>query len=270
MNYLVIDDEEMARSYMQEMVEEASPGNNIYATDDPDEALNMMDSMDFDVVFLDINMPFISGVDLARKMKLKKPKVNIIFATGYEEYMKEAFDLDASAYLMKPVSVEQIEHALDNLRYAANSAAESSRRIFFHCFGNFELFIDGHQVQFRFSKTKELLAYLVHRNGALSTVHEIEAVLWEDEAHSSYFRKLKKDLLDTLRECNAENLIVSARGYVGIRMLPDIYCDYYSWLKGEAAGINAYKGEYMSQYSWGEMTNAMLFGDSGYDDDYDD
>jgi len=267
MNFLVMDDEFLARDYMKEMIEEAAPGNNVYTTDDPDKAMELLGSINPDVVFLDINMPQVSGIDMAKKMKLQCPRLNIIFATGYDEYTKEAFDLDASAYLMKPVTVDQIEHALDNLRYSGNAAGSTNKKLYFQCFGNFEAFWEGQPIQFRFSKTKELLAYLVHRNGALSSVHEIEAVLWEDEAHSSYFRKLKKDLLDTLKEMNIDNLIVSSRGYVGIRLIPDMYCDYYSWLKGEASGINAYRGEYMAQYEWGEFVNASL---SSKDMDNDD
>lgn len=263
MNYLVMDDERLAREYMKEMLEEASPGNCIYDTDNPQEALGLMDTVDVDILFLDIEMPNINGIEFAKQVKIKKNKINIVFCTGYDQYTKDAFDVDASAYLLKPVSVDQIKHALDNLRYGFDSASPSSKRIFFQCFGNFECFIDGEPVLFKFSKTRELLAYLVHRNGALSTVHELESVLWEDEEHASYLRKLKKDLLDNLRELHAENLIVSARGYLGIRMLPDIYCDYYSWLKGEPSGINAYKGEYMSQYPWADYTNAMLSNESG-------
>lgn len=265
MNYLIVDDEEMAREYMKEMVEEAAPGCTCYTSCNVEEILDMVKMVDFEAVFLDIHMPQISGIDLAKEIKMLHPRTNIIFTTGYDQYMGEAFDLDASAYLMKPVSVDRIEHALDNLRYTGE-AVNVQQRIVFHCFGNFEAFVDGNPLQFKLVKTKELLAYLVHRNGASCTIHEIAAVLWEDESHESYFRKLKKDLMDTLKEVNAEDLIFSSRGYIGIRIGPDVACDYYSWLRGEPEGINAYRGEYMAQYSWGEFTNATLFqSDNGVD-----
>ena len=256
MNYLVVDDEPMALDYMKEMVEEVTPGSSVYATSSLDEIRRLMSTVNFDAIFLDIHMPHISGVDLARELKMDHPKLNIIFTTGYSEYMGDAFDLDASAYLMKPVTSDRVAHALENLRYTNIPVAD--KKVVFHCFGNFEVFVEGQPVQFGLLKTKELLAYLVHRNGASCTVAEIAAVLWEDESHESYFRKLKKDLMDTLRALGADDIIYSSRGYIGLRVGPDIACDYYSWLKGEPAGINAYCGEYMAQYSWGEFTNANI------------
>lgn len=57
-----------------------------------------------------------------------------------------------------------------------------SKRIRAHCFGNFEIFIDGEPMHFQYSKSRELMAYLISRNGALCTNGEVMAVLWEDES----------------------------------------------------------------------------------------
>lgn len=110
---------------------------------------------------------------------------------------------------------------------------------------------------FRYDRSKEILAYLVDRRGAYCTNAEITAILWEDEKHISYFSNLRKDLLDTFKEKGCREVIDAGWGRMRIdKELVD--CDYYEWCAGSPQGINRYQGEYMSQYSWAEITNAAL------------
>ena len=89
---------------------------------------------------------------------------------------------------------------------------------------------------------------------------EIMAVLWEKEVSASYFRNVRKDLLDTFRSAGCGDVLVQRRGMIGL--LPEkVQCDYYDWQKGESWAMNAYRGEYMSQYSWGEFTHGALEAD---------
>ena len=73
----------------------------------------------------------------------------------------------------------------------------------------------------------------------------------------SYLSNLKQDIRDTFKELKCEDIFANGWGKMGIR--PDLVdCDYYDWKQGKASGINAYNGEYMTQYSWGEYTKALL------------
>jgi len=99
------------------------------------------------------------------------------------------------------------------------------------------------------TKTKEMLAWLTNRRGALCSNNELMAVLWEDDIKESYFRNIRADLLNTL----PEELFVRQRGKVALRT-ELVSCDYYDWIKGIPEAINAYNGEYMAQYSWGEWS----------------
>ena len=127
--------------------------------------------------------------------------------------------------------------------------------------GNFEVFVDEQPVKFRYDKTKELLAYLVDRTGALCTNGEIMAVLWSDEKHSEYLRSLKKDLIDTFTVAGCGDVISKQWGKIGIvREIVD--CDYYDWLDSKISAVNLYRGEYMTQYSWCEFTNARIIGET--------
>lgn len=253
MKILALDDEQIALEGLVLAVKKAEPSAAIYSFRKPGEALEFCKTMTCEVALLDIQMRNMSGVELAKKIKLLNPQANIIFTTGYTDYMKEAFDIHASGYILKPVTPAKIRKELDNLRFPVLPAAKN--RVRFQTFGNFEVFIDGEPVRFKYEKTKEMLAYLVDRNGALCTNGEIMAVLWEDKDSSSYFRSLKKDLRDLLAEAGCEEILIQQRGKIGI-VREKVDCDYYDWLDGEIQAVNLYRGEYMAQYGWGEMTNA--------------
>ena len=135
---------------------------------------------------------------------------------------------------------------------------EEEKRIQITCYGNFEVLIDGNPVKFKFEKTKELLAYLVHRKGARCSSKEVIANLWEDDGHDSYYRMLKKDLQDVLNSLGCGDIIYSERGKIGLANLQCIQCDYFKWIENAEEGRKLYHGEYMEQYSWGSETNAFL------------
>ena len=153
---------------------------------------------------------------------------------------------------MKPITAEKVKRELDNLR----RPVPEEKRIQVQCFGNFEVYLDGIPLEFKYHKTKELLAYLVDRKGALCTNGEIIAKLFGDDNHNAYLRSLRKDLLDTLETAGCTDIITQQRGRLGIDPAA-IRCDYYDWCDGKKMG-NPYLEEYMAQYSWSEYTNAAL------------
>ena len=258
MKYLVLDDEIIAAEYLAALIREVDEQAEVVTEINPIKSLEIA-KQQFNVCFIDIQMPGLNGIDFANELKKLYPRTNFIFVTGYSDHMGEAFRLDASDYIMKPANVEQIRHALENLRYSVNeNTLEEAQRIQITCFGNFDILIDGKPVKFKFDKTKELLAYLLHRNGARCTSKEIIANLWEEEGHDSYYRMLKKDLQDVLNSLGCGKIIYSERGQIGLSNLECIQCDYFKWVENTVEGRKLYHGEYMAQYSWAEEINAFI------------
>lgn len=259
MKYLVLDDEVLAGEYLASLIYEIDKNAEVVKINNPIEALELAQQQ-FHVCFIDIQMPGLNGIEFANKLKKIYPRTNFIFVTGYSDFMGEAFRVDASDYIMKPANVEQIRHALENLRYSITEELEKvgKKRIEITCFGNFDILIDGKPVNFKFEKTKELLAYLVHRKGARCTPREIIVNLWEDDGHDSYYRMLKKDLQDVLTKLGCNEIIYSKRGQIGLSNLEMIQCDYFTWDRDVEEGRKLYHGEYMAQYSWGQEMNAFL------------
>lgn len=252
-----IDDEMNALEYITRKIKSAEPEAEVYGFNDAKEALESAKDLPFDVAFMDIQMPEIDGITLAKKFKKINPKANMIFVTGYSEYTMDAFAVDASGYLLKPATKEQVRHALDNLRYPLS--VPGGPEVCAQCFGDFEIFANQKPIHFKYAKSKEVIAYLVDRKGAMCSNSEVIINLWEDDDdHSAYYRSLMKDIQDTFKELGIEDVFNRERA--GASIIPEkIRCDYYDYLKGTPDGINAYKGEYMQQYSWAETTGAALY-----------
>ncbi len=256
---LAVDDKPMPRRALVSAVREADPDAEVTACASAEEVLALSDLGSYQVAFIDIDMPGKNGIQLARELKVLQPTLNIVFATGYGEYMADAFELHSSGYLMKPITPDKVRKELEDLRHPLTWS--SAGRIVVQCFGDFEVFVDGEPLPFERAKTKELFAYLVDRRGATCTMGDIEAVFWEDRAGStsqrSYIRTLVADMRATFESRGLGDVVVKHRGVVGIRQ-DAIECDYYAFLAGDPIAIAAFRGEYMRQYSWAEMTLARL------------
>ena len=252
---LVVDDEQVIRDGAARVIADCIPNSDMVVCGTPAEALEAAGKRPFDIAFLDIEMPGMNGVELARKIREIFPATNIIFVTAYPQYAGEAFGLHASGYITKPLNREKVLAEIEDLRHPIENGDRGLR---VQAFGNFEVFFDGKPLHFRYAKTKEMLAYLIDRNCAVVEIGEIRATLWDDdEDRTSYIKQLRKDLMDTLREVGAEDAIVIMRGGIGV-IPAKIRCDYFDYLAGDEKGIKAYHGEYMQQYSWAEVTHGSL------------
>lgn len=259
MNTLIVDDRQLAVNAMKKIMKRIDAGGIHIGVNSVEEALEILNNKIIDVAFLDIEMPGINGMNLAWNMKKLSPDTNVIFVTGHSEYAIEAHEVYASGFLLKPVDEKDVRKALENLRYPIRSSLKDT--IWIQCFGKFEVFYKGEVVHFNRSKTKELFAYLIDQKGTSCTMGELLNVLWENKPDSrsqrSQLRNLIADLKNTLEQIHAEDIIIRTRNKMAVDRRK-IKCDYYDLLDGIPAAVNAYHGEYMSQYSWSEMTVAVL------------
>ncbi len=258
MKVLCVDDEPYALDLLLKHCENVERITSYKGFTNPLEAFEYAKTENIDVALLDIDMPEINGLQLAKKLKQINPLLNIIFCTAYDQYALQALAEDCSGYLLKPILLEDLEHQLDILRFKVEK--HSSHKIRVQCFGNFEIFVNGAPLQFVHGKTKELLAYLIDRKGALVTTREIKSIIWEDEGHDEYMKVIRRDLLKTCESNGISDFIIASKGLLGINK-EILECDYYDFILGKAYAINAYRGEYMNQYSWAEYTNSTLFND---------
>lgn len=251
---IAVDDEALMLRALVRAISVSPDVSDVIKFLDCEKALSYVKENPVNVAFLDINMRGMGGLALAEKIIGLRPDCKIIFCTGYEEYAIPAFKLHASGYLMKPISAEDVQGEIDNIK----GVRQKEKLLEVKCFGNFEVYAKGERLLFKRSRTKELFAFLVDRKGAGMTAKQICAVLFPDDTDDNknvaYLRQLILDLKNTLKMVGAESVLCHDTPYYRIDTNL-IKCDYFTYLE---TGKPEFHGEYMSQYSWAEETCAML------------
>ena len=251
---IAVDDEALMLGALVEAIEASPDVAEVNKFSDCDKALEFVKENSVDIAFLDINMRGMGGLALAEAILAARPDCKIVFCTGYEEYAIPAFKLHASGYLMKPISAEDVQGEINNIK----GIRQKEKPLTVKCFGNFEVYAKDEVLMFKRLKTKELFAFLVDRKGAGMTAKQICAVLFpedtDDSKNAAYLRQLVMDLKNTLKTVGAERVLCHDTPcyYVDTAL---IKCDYISYLE---TGKPEFRGEYMTQYSWAEDTCAML------------
>jgi len=261
MHIIAVDDEHMSLKNIERAILSAMPDCSLNCFDRPISAVAHASKNRVDVAFLDIQMCDMNGLQLAKCLSEIDPSVNIIFFTAFTEYAPDSYAIPASDYLMKPVTVDAVEKALLKLRNPVN-AKNTKMRV--QCFGNFDVYMDSSvPIHFPRSKSKELLAYLVHRRGGSCTIEEFVTVLYEgrefDNSINRQIQTIISVMRKALRDSDAEHILI--KQYNGLAVNPEkLDCDYYRFIEQDADAIKTYRftGEYMSNYTWAEMTRGLL------------
>ncbi|MBB6092772.1 two-component system response regulator AlgR [Povalibacter uvarum] len=112
MNLLIVDDEGPARERLRRLLEEIGDCTTIAEAGNGEEALAYCSEKQPDIVLLDVRMPGLSGIEVARHIDTLQDPPAVIFTTAYDQYAVEAFETEAVGYLLKPVRKEKLAHAL--------------------------------------------------------------------------------------------------------------------------------------------------------------
>ena len=255
MKILITDDEKMMRSGMEKEVKKVLPDAVVYTAASGKEALEIFGKEDISLVFLDVEMPGMNGLEVAKRLKEIKPTVNIVMTTAYPNYAVDAYRLHIGGYLLKPVVADDIQEELEHLAHPADiSETYMKDRLVLKCFGEFQASYGGEPLRFSRTKSKEILAYLTAKNGVSASKNELLDILWEGEdqdSNKSYIRVLVLELKRTLKSIGQEDVLIHDRNSYSIDT-EKVSCDYYEFLKGNPTAIRSYMGEFMNQYSWGE------------------
>ena len=260
MNAICVDDEPLAVDYTLGQCARLNEIDDVRGFTNGQEALDWLRDHPVDLALLDINMPKIDGITLAARIKQMNPQTAILFLTAHKEYAFDAYAVRPAGYLLKPVPLEKLAAEVRYVCGEKNPSGPAHVRI--KTFGNFDVYVDGRPVSFKLAKSKEILAYLVDKQGSGVSRAELFAAVWEDRL---YDRKQQKQfdvyirsLRETLREYDISEIMEMEKGI--LRVKPDTFlCDAYLFYSGDSDMINTYRGEYMSAYSWASITEGILF-----------
>lgn len=127
-NCIIVDDEPLAQTVIQRYIEQTAGLHLLEKCANAIEAFNALQKHQVDLMFLDIKMPVISGLELLRKLK-HRPAV--IFTTGFTDYAMEGYELDVIDYLLKPVTFQRFNKALAKyLKQTGIAAIEQNNYIY--------------------------------------------------------------------------------------------------------------------------------------------
>lgn len=258
---MIIDDELHALKEMERVLQEIDELEIIGTYQDGLEAFERMAKQKPDIVFLDIEMPEISGIHLFNQITEAYGFISIIFVTAYDQYAIKAFELNAMDYILKPIEEERIRQAIKRAeiynRMVEQETENCTLRI--ECFKRFSLYKDNKLVNlsWRSKKCEELLAFTVCHKGDYVSKAKIVDALWPDADREKGYNNLYATvyyLKKKMKEAGIELAIESKKD----KMRLDITAVEVDIIKFEAL----YKENKMEEIK--ELYKAMLLEEHDY------
>ncbi|MNZ55619.1 Transcriptional regulatory protein YpdB [compost metagenome] len=274
MKVILVDDERLALEYLERQLLKFDGIEIVGLFTDPLHAREEIFRRDVDVVFLDISLPEINGIELADQLLGFKPRLNIVFVTAYNEYAVKAFELNAIDYVVKPARAERLTKTIERIRERTNSVidqynAEDGDEFRLHVLkqvcvempkGQFTL------LQWRTTKAQELFLYLLQYRGQLVRKSVLIDLLWPeyelDKVYSQLYtavyhiRKTLQPFGDRFQITN------TTEGY--ILSINNVYLDFEEWenklaqlpkmneesIEDYIEVMKLYTGDYMQEYDY--------------------
>lgn len=244
MRIIIVDDEvEALKTFLAEIINEHDIDYKFFGSD-PSAIFEYLSLNSIDAAFLDIRMPDIDGIELAKRLIDLNHSLKIVFITGLslaETDLPEEVRERTIGFLYKPYDSTTLKKYL--------SLIEGKKRMLkVETFDTFDCFIDGKLLKFSSSKSKELFALLIAYKGHSLTMNDAISQLWPDvdmEKSKILYRDAVWRLRKTLNDINIPCVNWGRAMLILDRSL--ISCDYWDFL---ATGEGNYRGEFCKNYDW--------------------
>lgn len=256
MKCLIADDEPLIQRDIHRTAKKVfGESTEFFFAANTDEVLKIVGEQPLQIALLDIEMPFLGGIEVAKRIRELSPKTNVIFVTGHEKYALQAFGAYASDFIVKPINENSLTKAYENLRFPVS-------KLEVRCFGRFDVIANGASVEFKRSKCKEVMAYMIDKRGGEVPEDEFRFLLWTEEEDTEkkrrYVRNIMSEIRSALKEHGADNIILN-NGKGSYRINREaISCDYYDYLDGKRSFPKEELQAYMEQYDWAETKRVSL------------
>ena len=213
MKVIVVERDNEKLEFLKSAILKAKPDASVSLFQDTDKLLETVRHLSPDIAFLRIEMEPLNGIILGRVLSGMFSRLNLILMADSDQYAADVLKLRPSGYLKEPITAESIEEELFRLRY------ESGMEARIKALENQEVYAGEKPLNFKYSKTRTLMNYLIVQNGAVCSTEEIEEYLWTgDKSHKSYLRNILADLSSSLKAAGCEDVLIRRRGKVGINM----------------------------------------------------
>lgn len=194
---VIAEDESLLREALLTQLQKAWPGLEIVAAcDDGASALEEITAHQPDVVFLDIRMPGLNGIEIAAAMAEVSPATQIVFVTAYDQYAIEAFDKGAVDYLLKPVAYDRLVATVERLQMRAQNTDAKQSAI---------------------SAVSDLLAKLGSSSIASGVLREKEPLVWLTASSGTETKLIMIDDVAYFKADNKYTVVMTAEGEALLR-----------------------------------------------------
>ncbi|WP_256757216.1 response regulator [Cohnella sp. WQ 127256] len=280
MRAILVDDEGLALRDLERQLGKIG-GIEVVATfQNANEALQQIAELKPDVVFLDIEMPEISGLEAADKLQQIDSSIDIVFVTAYAEYAIKAFDLAALDYVLKPINSVRLQRTIERLmHHKPNLFEQTSEPIvaMVHCFK--KLHIDygkSEPFSWRTARSQELFAYMIYKRNQSVRKDVLLELMWPNTDYKKAYTQLYTTIYQLRKSLEAAGITIrlsnSGSDYY-LDMGNNLY-DVQEWenarqdlpelsmdtVPDHVKWLHAYEGEYLSEhdYLWAENEKQRL------------
>lgn len=259
MKTLIVDGQAQSSAVLTEACNEDERFDLVAVTDSAQEAVSISQTSKIEFAIIRVELEESNGYELGKLLRGINPgMVLVLLSSSTDGHARAMLDLRADYLLLDPVDPELLADVLDRAQLLR---PRQQKNIRVRTFGSFDVFVDGRPIDFHSAKAKELMALLVDRRGGYLTTEYAFALVWEgrrtSDAGYSLCRKAFARLKTALDAAGiGDILITTAEGrYLDTTKFD---CDLYDFLDGDPKARAGYYGEYMSSYTWGEVTHAAL------------
>jgi two-component SAPR family response regulator len=249
MRAIVVDDEPMMLKSFLRLSSGIEDLQVVSTFEMPEDAIEFVKHNSVEIAFLDIEMPTMSGIQLAKELRAIRPDILLVIISAYGDYIKDSNQVGADYYILKPYKHETLEMMMERMRLLVK---RQQKELFIKTFGEFEILKNGKPTDVT-GKAKEILAYCVIMRGKEVSNEDIYLALWEGREYNNVNMKVYYNAIKRLKDALAEDaipdlLISTKRGQlINIDMFD---CDLYQWIKKGNKDISKIPGGFMTKYEW--------------------
>lgn len=233
---VLIDDDPIAVRIIKNALEKYEVFGDIFTFIKPLEALDAIKEINPDVIFTDVEMPELNGLELARLILEYDSNIKLIFITAYNSYAIEAFELYAVDYLLKPITMERLNQTIKRIMQVCKSSCpkESEEKLKILSFDKLDICKGNKHIRWNGSKTEELFAFLLHNVGEKVMKDTIVDLLWGDYGYRRALRNMQTTMYRVRRSLdelgNYVSIEYSCNSYT-LKLIKNVYYDYMEFEK---------------------------------------
>lgn len=239
MNCIIVDDEPLARAEMRSLISETSKIDILGEFSNAPSALDFLKDNDVDLIFLDIEMPMVTGLEFAEMLPKKSL---IIFTTAYSQYALKSYELEAVDYLLKPIDPQRLEKAINKaILYTELLSNETIKNT-----------VESNTTDFLFIKADRRFYKI-----SFSDIKFIEGLKDYVVIHTNQQKLITAMNLKTIHQkVSGENFIRVSKSYVVNADYIDSFDNHNIYVEDAEIPIGeVYKAEFFTKYTDGLLGN---------------